>query len=932
MRKLLRWILYILSAGATLAGIYLLFSLWLIDFIVNYWWYESLDYGLYFWLRLLYKYLVFIGVTLFLFLIFFFNFWIASRYLGTSKPVGRFQDMKAHNRLVKMFQSGSMKVYTPLSLILAIPIAVPLYEQWHQALLFFFGPEANVVDPAYKIDISFYLFRYPIYLLIQKELLIVFALLFLSLALLYWIESRILSRENLGLPKGARVHLTIVVLFVLLIQVWGYLLDVFGILYMNDPTNVFFGPGFVEMWFHLPMIGLKILFFALTSIGLIWFIHWHRGIKWVGIFLVLFLSVHGIERTTFIPNAIQRYVVEPNELERQKPFIENNVQATLDAFALRDIETREYRFSPIMSVMAEDVNLQKSLGNIPVWDRELLDQVYEQIQGIRPYYSFVDVDVDRYTIQGLYQQVYLSAREISIRELPPAAQTWVNSRLQYTHGYGLVMSPAAQGGDESMRLFIQDIPLRSKLDFDIEETGIYYGLEEYEYAIAPNEQGEIDHPQREDNVLVNYSGDGGVPVDNIFRKLLFAYYFKDKNILFTTDTTDESRILFRRNIRQAIGILTPYLKLDRDPYFVVTPDRLYWIQDAYTHSNWYPYVEQQYQPTFEDDHKFNYLRNSIKIVVDAYNSDIYFFHFNPSDPIAEAYSRMYPGLIKPMSELPGPLKAHLRYPKDQFEIQMGVYAKYHQKDPELFYRQEDHWEFASLETDLIRSYYMTLNLFDRNIHEFMMLSPMSPINRDNLRALPIVGCDGDNYGRIVVYSFPKTEQVYGPAQVSALIDNDTRIAQELTLWDQAGSEIKRGRMIIFPIGNTILYIQPVYLISTARTKIPELIRIIISQGTLVEMDTTLMQGFRQLEARVRGLERKMEDRYPTPAPELAPEGEDTLEEMELEGVGTPEDPTAVEEQELPPVIQPEDSTAVEEEAPPAETETTPESAGDGQEG
>lgn len=856
MRRMIRWLIGILVVAAVVGLVYLMFNRGLLDLIIDCWWFSSLDYGGYFWLRLIYRYLVFIFVTGAFFLIFFLNFWVGSRYLGlteASAERGRSAERARYKTLLKMFKTGSLKVYTPLSLILAIPIALPLYRQWEQGLLYLFGPDAGQVDPAFGLDISFYLFSYPIYTLIQKDLLIIFALLFVAMTILYWAESRMISKADQRLPRGARIHLTVLVLFVIAIQGWGYILEQFGLLHQNDPATVFYGPGFVKFWFDLPIIWLKVLMFTGGSIALIRYIHTHKGAKLVVAFAILFLMVIGIRSIDFIPRKIDEFMVAPNEIVRQRPYIENNIDATLNAFDLTDVEVREYPVRSIMSIIAEDTDLQKNLANIPVWDRELLTEVYLQRQGIRPYYSFPDVDVDRYTVGGLYQQVFLAAREISIRELPATAQSWINSRLQYTHGYGVVMTPAIQRGDKDIKWFLRDIPLHSELDYEISQPGIYYGLEEYEYAIAPNDRGEIDHPKRDENVLVNYSGTGGASLSNLFRKLMFALHFRDKNIFFTTETNNKSRILFRRNITEAIGRLTPYLLLDEDPYVVVTPKRIYWIQDAYTTSEHYPYAAF-YDHQHYSENRFNYIRNSVKIVVDAYNGDISFYRFDPNDPITGAYDRMYPGLFKSMDEMPDGLKRHLRYPKSLFEIQMSVYAKYHQHDPDMFYRQEDHWEFASAGTVLQRAYYMTLDLIHREQHEFMLLSPMSPISRDNLRALPIVGCDGDNYGKMVVYSFPKGEQIYGPAQVSALIDNDTRIAQELTLWDQAGSKIKRGRMIIFPVNNTILYIQPIYLISTARTKIPELIRIIISQGSLVEMDTNLETAFRKLAARVHGKE------------------------------------------------------------------------------
>ncbi len=883
MRRVKKW-LWVLAILAVLAGLaYLLTRRATLEIIVEYWWFASMDYTFYFFQRLIYPSLVFLVVTVVFFFLFFLNFRIASRFLGNTETVkkgGKSAPEPDRRDIVKLFRTGSMRVYTPLSVALAILVAIPLYRIWERTLLYLFAPATesigkHLTDPFYGLDISFYLFSYPIYTLIQQQLLVIFAILFLGVLCLYWLENRLLDKEDQKLAAGALIHLTILVLIVLGIQVWGYFLQRYGLLYRDDPASVFFGPGFVEMWFNLPMIYLKILFFTLASLALIRFIHFRRGGRLFAGLAIAFVLVLGLERTPFIPRMINQFIVIPNEMVRQAPYIQYNIDATLDAFNLAEVEERQYDIKPVMQLVAEDIYLQKNLRNIPVWDRDMLGKVYEQRQGIRPYYSFPGVDVDRYTVNGIYQQVNIAAREISTRRLPATSQSWINRRLQYTHGYGVVMSPAAQSGDADMEWFIRNLPLQSELPYTISRPGIYFGMEKYQYAIAPNEQGEIDYPQEDNNTVTHYEGRGGIPMANLIKKAIFALYFREKNIFFTTKTNEDSRILIRRNIQTAIENLAPFLLLDGDPYIVADKDRFFWIQDAYTASYLYPYTGFYTDQHYESE-QINYIRNSVKIVVDAYHGDIKFYLFDPKDPIIRAYSRIYPGLFSPMSEMNEDVRQHLRYPKGMFEIQMSVFRKYHQKTSDRFYHQEDHWEFAGVETDLQRSYYMTINLFRDRKHEFMLLSPMSPIGRDNLRSLMVVGCDEDNYGRIVTYNFPKGQQIYGPAQVSSLIDNDDRIAQEMSLWDQQGSKINRGRMIILPVGNALLYIQPVYLTSTARTQIPQLIRVIISQGTLVEMSTSIEEGFRNLEVRVRGQSEKiLEQTFPPPAtPTEMPEEEE----------------------------------------------------------
>lgn len=851
MQRWERWgalgilILILLIAGGVALAIYAL------DIIIDYWWFAATDLGGYYLMRLFYQDLVFVFITLVFFSLFFFNFWMASRFLGITEPDActfKPGEKLSYQKLVKLFQAGSLRVYTPLSLILAIPVAVPGYEQWERALLFLFGPNSGIKDPAFGRDISFYLFSYPIFKLIQTELLIVFSLLFVLLLILYWIEKRISCGDQEHFPRGARIHLTVLAVILALIQFWGYMLQRYELLYAANPDAVFFGPGFVEMRFYLPMIWISaFLFLAIAGCLILWghgkMRHRPRDILiFVGL-LLCFFALPVIRNSATIAGVLQQLLVEPNELALQKPFIQNNVEATLHAYDLRDVQTREYPVSRL-PVLTASPALQESLHNIPVWDRDLLDDVYKQLQAIRPYYEFPDADVDRYTIGGLYQQVYLAAREFNMEDLPEAAQNWVNQHLQYTHGYGLVMTPAAQAADTPMTWYLQDIPVRSDYGITVEEPGIYYGLQNYEFAIAPNEAGEIDHPKEDGNAVIHYAGKGGVPLSSIFRKLLFAIHFQDKNILFTTKTNDKSRILFRRNIREAIEYITPYFMLDPDPYLVMTDQRLYWIQDAYSYSDQYPYVA-------EYEKGYNYIRNSVKIVVDAYNGQFDYYVADPDDPIARAYQRIYPGLLKPLSKMPQALRKHIRYPKTLFEIQMKVYAIYHQRDPELFYRQEDTWEPVAMKKIPTNAYYLTLNLFDRNRHEFMLVTAFSPSTRDNLRSLAVVGCDGERYGRKVVFSFPKGRQIYGPSQISTIIDQDTYISQQITLWDQAGSEVIRGRMIILPIDRMVLYIQPLYLRSASRLKIPELSRLIVSQGTRVAMDRSLEEAFEKLENRLR---------------------------------------------------------------------------------
>lgn len=857
MRNWKRWLILTILAVTGLGAAYLIFSYIFLDFMVDLWWFRSLELSGYYWLRLFYKYLVFALVSLVFFLIFFFNFYFASRFLGsTSPPAAKGTTAaKDYRYLFSMFRKGSLRVYTPVSFLLTIPVAFPMYQKWEESLLFFFGVDSGLQEPVFGNDISYYLFSYPIYSLLQNRLLIIFSLLFVFILILYFLEKRILNRENKGLPKGAKIHLSILFIVVALIHSWGYILKCHSILYTNAHMPLFYGPGYLEMRYYLPLIWITLAVFLLSAFFLLIYVHTRRWRKFLIFFIFLFAVIQVLRNTDYIPNQINALIVKPNEIVREKPYINRSISTTLDAFGLEKVVTRQYHLEKTYEIISKP-DVQKSLRNIPVWDRHLLDDLYSQLQGIRTYYSFPSVDVDRYTVAGRYQQVYLAGRELNLEKLPSSARSsWVNRHLKYTHGHGVVMTPAAQEGEEPVTWYVQSIPMSSDYNINTEEPDIYYGLGKYQYIIVPNDIGEFELSEEGDSVTTNYRGEGGVPVSSLFKKFMFYLYFKDQNLLFTTKTNKDSKIIFRRNIQDCITRISPFLLMDSDPYLVLTSTGLFWIQDAYTLSSRYPYVE----PTTKginrlhtkDKLPFNYIRNSVKIVADAYNGDINYYIADGSDPVIETYKRIYPGLFKDIIEMPAELLKHIRYPKDFFETQMTSYARYHQQDVEIFYQQEDTWEFAQMDEAVMKSYYLTLNLLNPKQHQFMLLCPMRPVGRDNLRALAIAGCDLPySYGKIVVYSFPRGKQVYGPKQINSLIDQDTYVAQELTLWDQAGSEVRRGRMIIFPVENNILYIQPVYLRSAEGPKIPELKRIIVTQGNIVAMDSSIEGAIKRLEQKL----------------------------------------------------------------------------------
>jgi len=851
---------FILGLSVLAVTLYILFSFVFLDLFVDLWWFRSLNYEGYFWLKLLYRFIFSGGVTLIFFSIFFFHFWIASRYLGLSPPDEILVSADKRQRFqsfADIFMRGSVKVYTPLSLVLAIVIAIPFYHQWESALLYFFGSSSGVADPVYGLDISFYLFSYPLYMLIQQELLTSSIILFFLVAVLYWLEHIFVPNQNKEYPTGAKIHLTILLGFTFLFIIWGLFLDRFSLLYINSHEPVFFGPGFVELRYELPLIWLSIISVLAIFVSSVIYIfsREHRSITPIFISIGLFLLALGLQNVPFIPSLINTFIVRPNPVLTEGQFMQNNIKATLDAFDLRNIKTEEYKVKLDASADIESWGSQQHFENIPVWDREYLLDGYQQLQGIRPYYQFHSVDEDRYYLNDHIQQVNLSARELNTEKLPNEAKNWENIHLRYTHGYGGVVTPAAQDAGNPILWFLRDLNLHSNVGFSIKTPDIYYGQEKYTYAIVPNDLDVLGLSTTKQAENSAFKGSTGVPIASFFRKLLFAFYFGDEKLFFSTNISQNSKVLLRRNINQRINIITPFLHLDKDPYLVVTKDRFYWIQDAYTLSDKYPVSKFASDDFLSGTKHFNYIRNSVKVVVDAYDGSVDYYISDTEDPIINAYRIAYPGVFKKLETMPLELRQHLRYPRELYYMQMMVYSKYHQLQPELFYEQAETWQFAKVNKQFVMPYYQTMDFKNcDDQEEFVMINPMTPINRSNLSMIGLAGtldtesCDPNSYKPYIkIYKFGKDIQVNGPAQVEALIDQNPEISEQFTLWDQHGSNVAKGRMVILPMGeNSILYVQPIYMIST-KTKMPELTRVIVSIGNQVVMDTTLWSAFKKLK-------------------------------------------------------------------------------------
>lgn len=852
----------ILATAALCFILFVAFHFIFLDFFVDWWWFQSLKLEHYFWLRILYKFLLSGAVTVFFFTVFFFHFWIASRYLGLNPRedvLANFDKNASFQKFSERFLYGSVKVYTPISLLLAIVIAIPFYDDWENTLLYFFGSRSGVTETVYGNDISFYLLSYPIYQLIQPELLSTAILVFLMVGALYWLEHIFVPNQNKEFHIGAKIHLCVLMGFVVLFVVWGFMLQRFSLLYNATHEPIFYGPGTVEILYKLPLIWLGILsFLALAvSAGVYIFSDMHRNKTPVFIALAIFVFFWVFPKITLIPEAIERYIVSPNPVRTEKSNIQHNINATYDAYDLKNIKIIDQQ---INLNAAEDISTwssQKRFENIPVWDREHLISSYQQLQEIRPYYHIGNIDEDRYPILGHTRQVNIAAREVNTSKLPEEAQNWENMHLRYTHGFGAVMTSAAQDADKPLIWYMRDLNMTSPAGFNLAYPDLYYGEGEYDYAIVPNDLKIVDIPgskiSDDPGLTKAYHGEGGIPVNSLFKKALFAFYLHEEKIFFTTNLSNESRLKIYRNLTSRIKKLTPFLTLDKDPYLVVGKDRFYWIQDAYTLSKHYPVSRLEEVEFAKERKQFNYIRNSVKIITDAYDGDVDYYISDTSDAIIQAYDRAYPGLFKNLSEMPEELRKHLRYPRDLYYVQMNVFAKYHQNTPEAFYEQAETWQFANVRDQPVMPYYQTMDFGNCNDREeFVLINPMTPVNRDNLSMIGLAGtmdkekCTADYKPGITVYKFGKEVQVNGPAQVEALLNQNPEISANFTLWGQGGSVVDMGRMIILPMGKTVLYVQPIY-ISSAKNRIPELTRVIVSIGDRLVLDTTLWSAFNRLK-------------------------------------------------------------------------------------
>ena len=704
----------------------------------------------------------------------------------------------------------------------------------------------GVKDPIFQHDLSFYVFVLPAwqyaYTFLFVSLILALVVAVVAHVLLGGVqvqerpvsESETPSRgpeaaqmarsvrqlAGVRVDRGTVAHVSALLGALFIVGGAGYLLKAWNLLYST--SGVVFGAGYTDVHVRLPLIRVLMVLALLLGAALIYNAVRGRRRLWppiaIGAWIVALIVLLAI-----VPAIWQGLTVNPNQLTKETPYIVNDIAATRSAYDLTAMSETPYSLQGDLSAAQLQAN-GVTISNIRLWDPEVLVTSYGQLQELRPYYSFTSVSVDRYLVNNVYTQTMLAPRELRVSGLPTSAQTWVNQHITYTHGYGVTVSAVnqvASGG--SPDFLVQDIPVVSSTPaLAITEPRIYYGLTGTNYVLVKTKDQEFDYPGPGGDVYTTYTGGGGIPVGSSLNRLAFAVRFGSIKFFTSSAITGESRVIIKNNIKARLAAAAPFLTFDANPYMVIADGKLYWIADAYTTTSRYPYS----QP----DGGLNYIRNSVKVVVDAYNGTMDFYVFDPNDPLIRTYEKIFPGMFKPAAEMPMSLRQHARYPEDFFMTQARMFATYHVTDPGVLYSKGNQWEIPSnlsiSETAPMRPYYMIMRLPDQTSEEFVLILPYVPNGRSNMIAWLGAQSDLPNYGKAVSFEFPSNLNVYGPAQVEAAINQDPTISSQRTLWGQQGSTVIFGNLLTVPIGNSLLYVQPLYL-QSLQTQLPQIQRIIV---------------------------------------------------------------------------------------------------------
>lgn len=752
-----------------------------------------------------------------------------------------------------------------VALVAGLAAAAASYGSWMEFQQFIHATSFGKADPLFGRDVGFYVFKLPIIRQIYAGSRWVIALTAIAVALIYLFSGALIrfGREEPEVwePSGtgsrrkkrgrlvvepidprAKLHVCVLFGIGLCVIALGLALSEWGLVY--SARGVVAGAGYADAHGTLPGLRLLIWLVLAAAVFIVgsglraastrtWLV---VSATFVLLLAVSFFAIH------VYPDIVQKLYVTPNELAAEREYIEYNIDFTRSAFGLDRVEEQEYEVTEPIT-RAKLAGAEDTLANVRLWDWEPLLATFEQLQEMRLYYRFADIDIDRYTVGGKATQVMMSVREIDVDRLPRQAQTWVNTRLKYTHGYGVCASPVNELSPDGLPTFlVGDIPPRSPNDMGLDRPQIYFGELTRDWVIVNTKTDEFDYPVGDSNEYSRYEAHTGIRMGYLLRRLLFATRFNDSKIIFSRDITPDSRMLFARDIRERVRRIAPFLQYDGDPYAFIADGKLMWLVDAMTTSTAYPYAERF------GDH-LNYIRNSVKATVDAYTGEVNFYIVDPEDPLAATYARVFPGLFKPASDMPESVTAHMRYPEDLFKIQARMYAVYHMTDPEVFYNREDLWglprEIYKGREQEVSPYYVNMQLPGEQGVSFVLFTPFTPSRKDNMVAWLAVSSDVDEYGRMVAFNFGKQHIVFGPMQIESQIDQDAEISKMLSLWNQSGSTVIRGNLLVYPIDGSILYVEPLFLAAQA-SQLPQLKRVIVSDGTRVEIGPDLPSALEAL--------------------------------------------------------------------------------------
>ncbi|MEP6689422.1 MAG: UPF0182 family protein, partial [Gemmatimonadales bacterium] len=803
--------------------------------ITDWWWFREIGYQIVFIRELTVRVLLFLAVGGLTAGVLFLNLRIAQRGLVPDPvmlhigPAAPRLDVTAALRRLSL----------PVSLVAGLLAGLAATSAWDLVLQVIYRTPFGIVDPVFSRDIGFYVFTLPG---LSAGIGFLTTLTTLSLFLLvplYWLRGDVtLAPRGLRIEPTAGLHLAILLaaLFLLTaLRLW--LVEIPSLLYST--TGPLVGASYTDIHVRLPALRVSAVLAVLVAVAVL-IGGLRQRLAFYGLLAIAGYVVVALVGRGLLPSAVQNFVVAPTELTRETPYLRNHIVATRQAWGLDGVETRELAAKADLTLADIRANAP-TIENVRLWDRDPLLLTFGQLQEIRTYYDFVSVDDDRYWIDGKYRQVLLSPREMNAASLP--THTFINEHLTFTHGMGLTLGPVNQVTSEGLPvLFVKDLPPVSTVSLKVTRPQIYYGELANDFVVVNTRQREFDHPEGERNVYAAYAGTGGVRVGNVLRRALLAARFGSSKILLSQDITNDSRVLYHRDIMDRARRALPFLDFDRDPYLVITANgRLEWILDAYTATDGYPYAEPLRDGT-------SYMRNSAKLVIDAYDGSLKAYVSAPADPLIRTWARIFPGIFEPLDRMPADLRAHIRYPDEIYRIQTGLYTTYHMDAPEDFYHREDQWQIPTVAESTGAVPFMrhiVMRLPEEKQAEFIYMVPFTPRGKDNLAAWMVARNDGAEYGKLRVYRLSRQSLVYGPQQIENRINQDTEISRQISLWDQRGSKVIRGDLLVIPIEESLLYVQPLYL-QAEGGRIPELKRVVVAYQNRVVMQETLEGALAEL--------------------------------------------------------------------------------------